>query len=455
MPGGHAEHLLALADTTVLLPDGLDYELAAPVFCAGYTTRSGLRLAEPEPHERVAVLGIGGLGHMAVQFARALRSGMDIRMLHPVNPESATRSQTPVTYSPKKAPWLARALFPATAHVVGRQDNWAVRRQNEAYLGPHRGRDLSSASARPGCATVRSTPTSSPGSRPGTSPTSRMVVPAVTPAPTLVSEVSPTSGDPVPPPISPLAELLRTYSYAYTAAHDFGVSDRIMVDGYVLRMGTHTIRGRNEEYQPATRRQYRQFPALGFTVHTFVGNGKRAALHFTEHGRSVRTGGLASWQGVSLYRWDGERLTECRVEHDYYARRWQLDRGIPNPVLPPGIDPWSGGDVPADLKAAGRVRDWLESGRWTTDPSPAWDDGTARPRLAGAGTEVLDLFSAGSQVAFHVRLAGVYAGGLPGTDDLAGITAELYVTGIVDAADFAGTLISDRHGLVRRLRGGG
>jgi hypothetical protein len=157
---------------------------------------------------------------------------------------------------------------------------------------------------------------------------------------------------------------------------------------------------------------------------------------------------------VSLYRWNGERLTECRVEQDYYARRSQLDSGIPNPVLPPGIDPWSDGDIPADQEAEDRVRDWLESGRWTADPSPTWDDGTGRPRLADASTEVLDLFSAGSQAAFHVRLAGVYVGGLPCTDDLTGTTGELYVTGIVDAAGFAGTLISDRHGLVRRLRDG-
>lgn len=44
---------------------------AAPIFCAGYTVYSGLRWADPKPHERVAVLGIGGLGHLALQFAKA------------------------------------------------------------------------------------------------------------------------------------------------------------------------------------------------------------------------------------------------------------------------------------------------------------------------------------------------------------------------------------------------
>ncbi len=71
MPGGHAEYLLAFADATMLLPDGISYEQAAPIFCAGFTVYSGLRIAEPQPHERVAVVGIGGLGHLAVQYAHA------------------------------------------------------------------------------------------------------------------------------------------------------------------------------------------------------------------------------------------------------------------------------------------------------------------------------------------------------------------------------------------------
>jgi alcohol dehydrogenase/propanol-preferring alcohol dehydrogenase len=69
--GGHAEYFVATAASTVLLPDGLSFELAAPVLCAGYTAWSALRAARPQPGERVAVVGIGGLGHLAVQFANA------------------------------------------------------------------------------------------------------------------------------------------------------------------------------------------------------------------------------------------------------------------------------------------------------------------------------------------------------------------------------------------------
>jgi len=69
--GGHAEYMLAEAAATVLVPDGLAWEQAAPIFCAGYTVWSGFRLAEPRPGDRVAVIGIGGLGHLAVQYAKA------------------------------------------------------------------------------------------------------------------------------------------------------------------------------------------------------------------------------------------------------------------------------------------------------------------------------------------------------------------------------------------------
>ena len=69
--GSHAEYMVAYADATMLLSDGMAYEQAAPVFCAGYTVWSGLRWANPKPHERIAVVGIGGLGHLALQYSKA------------------------------------------------------------------------------------------------------------------------------------------------------------------------------------------------------------------------------------------------------------------------------------------------------------------------------------------------------------------------------------------------
>jgi D-arabinose 1-dehydrogenase-like Zn-dependent alcohol dehydrogenase len=70
--GGNSELMLAWASGCTLVPEGVSDADAAPVFCAGYTVMSGLRNARPRPGDRVAVLGIGGLGHLAIQYAKAL-----------------------------------------------------------------------------------------------------------------------------------------------------------------------------------------------------------------------------------------------------------------------------------------------------------------------------------------------------------------------------------------------
>jgi 2-desacetyl-2-hydroxyethyl bacteriochlorophyllide A dehydrogenase len=70
--GGNSELMLAYASGCTLVPEGLPSDAAAPIFCAGFTVFSGLRNADPRPGERVAVLGLGGLGHLALQYAKAL-----------------------------------------------------------------------------------------------------------------------------------------------------------------------------------------------------------------------------------------------------------------------------------------------------------------------------------------------------------------------------------------------
>lgn len=69
--GGQAEYMVVAADQTVRIPDELSNEAAAPLLCAGYTAWSALRAADPKPHERVAVAGIGALGHLGIQYAKA------------------------------------------------------------------------------------------------------------------------------------------------------------------------------------------------------------------------------------------------------------------------------------------------------------------------------------------------------------------------------------------------
>ncbi|KAL3487973.1 chaperonin 10-like protein [Aspergillus germanicus] len=67
--GGFAEYVVADADTTVLLPEGLEFEQAAPLMCAGATVWGGLDAAGVEPGLPIGIIGIGGLGSLAAQFA--------------------------------------------------------------------------------------------------------------------------------------------------------------------------------------------------------------------------------------------------------------------------------------------------------------------------------------------------------------------------------------------------
>ncbi|NEB04054.1 alcohol dehydrogenase catalytic domain-containing protein [Streptomyces sp. SID13726] len=71
-PGGWSSTLTVPAATLARIPDGLSPEEAAPFGCAGVTTFNALRHSGAGPGDLVAVFGIGGLGHLAVQFASAM-----------------------------------------------------------------------------------------------------------------------------------------------------------------------------------------------------------------------------------------------------------------------------------------------------------------------------------------------------------------------------------------------
>jgi alcohol dehydrogenase len=71
-PGGYAESVTVPANALARIPDELSFAEAAPMGCAGVTTYHALRSTRALPGDRVAVLGVGGLGHLGVQFARAM-----------------------------------------------------------------------------------------------------------------------------------------------------------------------------------------------------------------------------------------------------------------------------------------------------------------------------------------------------------------------------------------------
>ncbi len=71
-PGGYAESVTVPANALARIPPGLSDVEAAPMGCAGVTTYNALRHTKALPGDRVAILGVGGLGHLGVQFARAM-----------------------------------------------------------------------------------------------------------------------------------------------------------------------------------------------------------------------------------------------------------------------------------------------------------------------------------------------------------------------------------------------
>jgi len=74
--GGFAEYALADANYVGRLPDNVGFVEIAPVLCAGVTVYKGLKMTETKPGQWVVISGIGGLGHMAVQYAKAM--GMNV-----------------------------------------------------------------------------------------------------------------------------------------------------------------------------------------------------------------------------------------------------------------------------------------------------------------------------------------------------------------------------------------
>jgi propanol-preferring alcohol dehydrogenase len=70
--GGFAEYVLANPDYVALIPKGLSAVEAAPLICAGLTTYKGIKQTEAKPGEWIAISGCGGLGHLAIQYAKAM-----------------------------------------------------------------------------------------------------------------------------------------------------------------------------------------------------------------------------------------------------------------------------------------------------------------------------------------------------------------------------------------------
>jgi propanol-preferring alcohol dehydrogenase len=74
--GGYTEYIPVLEDFATKVPENMTPEYAAPLFCAGITAFKAVKAAEPQLHKKIGIFGIGGVGHMAVQFAKV--EGCDV-----------------------------------------------------------------------------------------------------------------------------------------------------------------------------------------------------------------------------------------------------------------------------------------------------------------------------------------------------------------------------------------
>lgn len=77
--GGYSTHVVVDENYTVRIPDGLALDVAAPLLCAGITLYSPLKHWQAGPGKKVAIVGLGGLGHMGVKIAAAL--GAEVTVL--------------------------------------------------------------------------------------------------------------------------------------------------------------------------------------------------------------------------------------------------------------------------------------------------------------------------------------------------------------------------------------
>jgi len=76
--GGYSSHIVVTEEFVVKIPDNIALDAAAPLLCAGITTYSPLRHWGAAPGKKIAVVGLGGLGHMAVKFAHAMGSEVTV-----------------------------------------------------------------------------------------------------------------------------------------------------------------------------------------------------------------------------------------------------------------------------------------------------------------------------------------------------------------------------------------
>ena len=140
--GGYAEYMISTAAHTYRVPDELDLVAAAPLFCPGITAYAAISALRLQPGQRLAVFGLGGVGHMAVQFARAAgaevtavaRSAGHLDVARELGAEHLVDAST-VDPGEKLAGTMDAAVVFAPADAVAQQALASVKRGGTVVTG--------------------------------------------------------------------------------------------------------------------------------------------------------------------------------------------------------------------------------------------------------------------------------------------------------------------------------
>jgi propanol-preferring alcohol dehydrogenase len=142
--GCFAEYVIADPDYVGRLPPKIDFAQAAPALCAGVTVYKGLKMTEAKPGDWVVISGIGGLGHMAIQYAKAMGLHVAAVDVHDAQLELArklgatialnVRNTDPAAYLQKEVGGAHAALVTASSPEACEQACSMVRRRGTVTL---------------------------------------------------------------------------------------------------------------------------------------------------------------------------------------------------------------------------------------------------------------------------------------------------------------------------------
>jgi uncharacterized zinc-type alcohol dehydrogenase-like protein len=129
--GGYATHIVVTEAFVLKIPESLDPAAAAPLLCAGITTYSPLRQHGAKKGDRIAVVGLGGLGHMAVKLARSLGAEVTVFSTSPSKEEDARRLGA-TGFAVSKDPAVFKSLAGGFDMVI---DTLSAKHELAPYIG--------------------------------------------------------------------------------------------------------------------------------------------------------------------------------------------------------------------------------------------------------------------------------------------------------------------------------